>query len=86
MMTLDRLRLLFEAGDLLAAEIVTAPLEPGPAARWCCEFRRRNGTRVGLALNRKREGREVPRIFNSLDAAFAACQSVGFRAATVTRH
>lgn len=37
-------------------------------------------------MNRQREGREVPRIFNSLDAAFAACQSVGFRAATVTRH
>lgn len=84
MMTLDRLRLLFEAGDLLAAEIVTAPLEPGPAPRWICQFRRRNGARVGLALNRKRQGQEVVRVFNSLDAAFAACRSVGFRAVTVT--
>lgn len=84
MMTIDRLRLLFEAGDLLAADIVPAPLEPGPAPRWCCEFRRRNGARVALTLNRKHQGREVPRVFNSLDAAFSACRSVGFRAATVT--
>lgn len=84
MMTIDRLRLLFEAGDLLAADIVPAPLEPGPAPRWCCEFRRRNGAQVALALNRKHQGREVPRVFNSLDAAFSACRSVGFRAATVT--
>jgi len=30
-MRLDQLRLLFDAGTLMAAEIVTAPLEPGPA-------------------------------------------------------
>lgn len=85
MMTLDRLRLLFEAGDLLAADIVTAPLEPGPEARWICQFRRRNGARVVLALNRKRQGLNVVRVFNSIDAAFTACRSVGFRAATVTK-
>jgi len=83
MLTVDRLRLLFEAGDLLAAEIVTAPLEPGPAPRWSCQFRRRNGARVALALNRKRQGQEVVRVFNSLDAAFSACRSIGFRAVTV---
>jgi hypothetical protein len=29
-MQLDQLRLLFDAGNLMAAEIVPAPLEPGP--------------------------------------------------------
>lgn len=83
-MRLDQLRLLFEAGDLLAAEIVTAPLEPGPVPRWCCQFRRRNGARVSLDLNRKHQGADQVRIFNSLDAAFSACRSVGFQAATIT--
>jgi len=84
-MTLDRLRLLFEAGDLMSADVVIAPLEPGPASRWSCQFRRRNGAIVTLNLNRRKQGREVPRIFNSLDAAFSACQSIGFRSVTVTR-
>lgn len=78
-MRLDQLRLLFEAGDLLAAEIVTAPLEPGPVPRWGCQFRRRNGAMVTLDLNRKHQGADQVRIFNSLDAAFSACRSVGFR-------
>jgi len=78
-MRLDQLRLLFEAGNLMAADIVPAPLEPGPAPRWSCQFRRRNGATVALDLNRKRQGMEVVRIFNSLDAAFSACQAVGFR-------
>ena len=84
-MRLDQLRLLFDAGTLMAAEIVAAPLEPGPVPRWSCQFRRRNGARVTLDLNRKRQGAEVVRIFNSLDAAFSACQAVGFRAVTVHR-
>lgn len=78
-MRMDQLKLLFEAGDLLSAEIVSAPLEPGPAPRWCCQFRRRNGARVSLELNRKQHGAGQVRIFNSLDAAFSACRSVGFR-------
>ena len=82
-MRLDQLRLLFDAGNLMAADIVTAPLEPGPAPRWSCQFRRRNGARVTLDLNRKRHGTDQVRIFNSLDAAFSACQAVGFRAVTV---
>jgi hypothetical protein len=82
-MRLDQLRLLFDAGNLMAAEIVPSPLEPGPAPRWCCQFRRRNGARVTLDLNRKRHGTDQVRIFNSLDAAFSACQAVGFRAVTV---
>jgi len=73
---LDQLRLLFDAGNLMAAEIVPAP-------RWSCQFRRRNGARLTLDLNRKRHGTDQVRIFNSLDAAFSACQAVGFRAATV---
>lgn len=83
-MRLDQLRLLFEAGNLMAAEIVPAPMEPGPAPRWCVQFRRRNGSKVALMLNRKQQGRESIRIFNGLDAAFSACKSVGFRAATVS--
>ena len=82
-MRLDQLRLLFDAGNLMAADIVAAPLEPGPAPRWSCEFHRRNGARVTLDLNRKRQGTDQVRICNSLDAAFATCQAVGFRAVTV---
>jgi len=84
-MRLDQLRLLFDAGTLMAADIVPAPLEPGPVPRWCCQFRRRNGATVTLDLNRKRQGANQVRIFNSLDAAFAACQAVGFRAVTVNQ-
>jgi hypothetical protein len=40
---------------------------------------------VTLELNRKRHGSDQVRIFNSLDAAFSACHSVGFRAVTVTQ-
>lgn len=82
-MRLDQLRLLFEAGDLLAAEIVTAPLEPGPAPLWCCQFRRRNRAIVTLDLNRKHHGTDRVRVFSSLDSAFSACRSVGFRSVTV---
>jgi hypothetical protein len=82
-MRLDQLRLLFEAGDLREAEIVPAPLEPGPVALWCCQFRRRNKAIVTLNLNRKHQGADQVRIFNSLDAAFSACRLVGFGEATV---
>jgi len=82
-MRLDQLRLLFEAGALTRAEIVPAPLEPGPAPRWSCQFAHRNGATVSLDLNRKRQGADQVRIFNSLDAAFSACRSVGFREAKV---
>jgi hypothetical protein len=83
MMRVDQLRLLFEAGDLVNAQIVTAPLEPGPAARWIVEFQRRNGVRETIMLNRKRNGSDQVRIFSSLDGAFAACHQVGFKAAKV---
>ena len=82
-MRLDQLRLLFDAGNLMAAEIVPAPLDPGPAPRWSCQFRKRNGATVALDLNRRHQGSAQVRIFNSLDAAFSACQAVGFRAVTV---
>jgi len=82
-MRLDQLRLLFEAGTLMAADIVPAPLEPGPAPRWSCQFKRRNGAIVTLDLNRKRQGVNQVRIFNSLDAAFSACQAVGFKSSNV---
>jgi hypothetical protein len=84
-MRLDQLRLLFDAGNLMAAEIVPSPLEPGPAPRWSCQFRRRNGATVPLDLNRKRQGTDQVRIFNSLDAAFSACQAVGFQSVTVNQ-
>jgi hypothetical protein len=77
-MRLDQLRLLFDAGNLKSAEIVPAPMEPGPVPRWCCQFDQRNGVKVSLELNRKRHGSHQVRIFNTLDAAFSACRSVGF--------
>jgi len=83
MMRMDRLKLLFEVGDLTAAEIVTAPMEPGPDPRWIVEFRRRNGAKESIALNRKKNGSDQVRIFSSLDGAFAACHQVGFRSAKV---
>lgn len=82
-MRIGELRLLFDAGDLVAAEIVPAPLEPGPAPRWSCQFRRRNGATVALELIRKHHGSHQVRIFNTLDAAFSACRSLGFRSVTV---
>lgn len=84
-MRMDQLKLLFEAGDLLSAEVVSAPLEPGPVPLWCCQFRRRNKAIITLNLNRKRHGTDRVRVFSSLDAAFSACRSVGFCAATVTQ-
>lgn len=82
-MRMDQLRLLFEAGDIAQAEIVPAPMEPSDSPQWCCQFRRRNGTKVALDLNRKRHGSDQVRVFNSLDAAFSACRSIGLRVVTV---
>jgi len=53
-MQLGKLRLLFEAGNLMATEILPTPLEPGPAPRWVCQFKRRNEATVTLVLNHKR--------------------------------
>jgi hypothetical protein len=83
MMRIDKLKLLFDAGDLTTSEIVTAPLEPGPDLKWIVEFRRRNGAKEAIALNRKKNGADQVRIFSSLDGAFRACHSVGFKAAKV---
>ncbi len=82
-MRMDQLRLLFEAGDLTRAEIVPAPMEPGSVPRWCCQFQRRNGAPVSLDLNRRRHGSDQVRVFSTLDSAFLACRSIGFRAVTV---
>lgn len=82
-MVFDGLRLLFEAGDLLAAEIVSAQLELGQKSRWSCQFRRRNGELVVLALSRKHPGGAVVRVFDSLDSAFETCECIGFRCVTV---
>jgi hypothetical protein len=64
MMRTDKLKLLFEAGDLMVAEIVTEPLEPGPDPKWIVEFRRRNGARETIALNRKKNGVDQVRVFS----------------------
>jgi len=82
-MRISKLKLLFEVGDLLSSEIVTAPLEPGPKDRWIVEFVRRNGARVALSLDQKVSGRDQVRIFNSLDGAFSACRQIGFRGAKI---
>jgi hypothetical protein len=83
MMRMDQLRLLFDSGDLENATVVAAPLEPGPAPRWICEFKRRNGVREAISLNRKHQGKNRIRVFNSLDAAYSACASIGFRSAKI---
>lgn len=82
-MRLDQLRLLFEAGDLQSALILPAMLEPSTAPRWEVQVKRRNGALVPLCLNRKRNGAEQTRIFNSLDAAFASAREIGFIEARV---
>ena len=84
-MRLDQLRLFFDAGNLMAVDIVPALLEPDPAPRWSCQFRRCNGARVTLNLIRKRHDTDQVQIFNGLDAAFTTCQAVGFRDVTVHR-
>lgn len=77
-MRLDQLRLLFEAGDLQTALILPAVLDAAAAPRWELHVKRRNGALVALCLNRKRNGAEQVRIFNTLDAAFQAARDIGF--------
>ena len=84
-MQMAKLKTLFESGDLVSAEIVVAPLEPGPKPRWQLEVKRRNGAPVALSLDRKRAGSDQVRIFNSLDAAFSAATQIGFRSIKVTK-
>ena len=82
-MRVDQLRLLFDAGDLQSCVLLPAILESGPAPRWNLHVKRRNGALVALCLNRKVNGEEQPRIFHSLDAAFAAAREIGFLEARV---
>ena len=82
-MRLDQLRLLFEAGDLQTALILPAMLDASSAPRWELHVKRRNGALVPLCLNRKRNGAEQTRIFNTLDAAFQAAREIGFIEARV---
>ena len=82
-MRLDQLRLLFDAGDLQSALILPAMLESAAAPRWELHVKRRNGALVPLCLNRKRNGAEQVRIFNTLDAAFQAARDIGFLEARV---
>lgn len=82
-MRLDQLRLLFDAGDLQSCTLLPALLDDGPALRWELHVKRRNGALVALCLNRKRNGAEQTRVFNSLDAAFTAAKEIGFIEARV---
>lgn len=82
-MRLDQLRLLFEAGDLQTALILPALLDVATAPRWELHVKRRNGAIVPLCLNRKHQGTEQTRIFNTLDAAFSAAREIGFIEARV---
>lgn len=82
-MRLDQLRLLFDAGDLQSCVLLPALLETGPAPRWNLHVKRRNGALVALCLNRKVNGAEQARIFNTLDAAFTSAREIGFIEARV---
>lgn len=82
-MRLDQLRLLFEAGDLQTAMILPAMLDASSAPRWELHVKRRNGALVALCLNRKYNGAEQVRIFNTLDAAFSTAVEIGFLEARV---
>ncbi len=85
MHNLTKLRTHFDAGDLTGAIICPAPLEPGPAPCWIVIVKRQNGQQLVLKKDRAEQGQWRERIFKSLDAAFAACESIGFIQAKVIR-
>ncbi len=64
----------FDAGALLGARIVRAPM----AAGWVSEVKRKNGGYVGI--ERQRGG---VRIHKTIDAAYSTLEQVGFRSAVI---
>ena len=68
------LRLLFEAGDLVEAKIMPAPMEEG----WILEFTRRNGDRVNLT--KWRTG--TPKVMKRLDTVKGCLRDIGFKNAS----
>lgn len=71
MLELRDLRTHFNAGDLVQADVVPAPMEKG----WILTFTRRNGETVYLSLSRS----EKPRVMKRLDTCQDVLRDIGFR-------
>lgn len=71
MLDLSTLRIHFNAGDLVQAEVVPAPMQDG----WMLAFKRQNGEEV--ILTRARTTR--PRVIKRLDTVKDLLTEIGFR-------
>lgn len=70
---LSDLRVYFDAGDLVQAQVLPAPMEKG----WMLSFTRKNGDEV--YLTRKRSS--TPKVIKRLDTVQTALSDIGFRSA-----
>lgn len=71
MLDLSTLRIHFNAGDLVQAQVVPAPMQEG----WMLTFTRKNGDEV--VLTRARTTR--PRVLKRLDTVKELLTDIGFR-------
>lgn len=70
---LTALRIYFDAGDLVEAQVLPAPMEKG----WMLLFTRKNG--VEVFLTRKRS--DKPKVMKSLDTVQNTLAEIGFQSA-----
>lgn len=80
-MKLDKLRVYFEAGDLVSA-LVTPAFSDGKG--WLLQVKRQNGVMLTMQLDKKKSVgaagfQNQERIFKSIDAAVKSAESIGFR-------
>lgn len=70
---LSSLRIYFDAGDLVQAQVVPAPMEKG----WMLSFTRKNGDEIFLTRKRSK----TPKVMKRLDTVQATLSEIGFRSA-----
>ncbi|MFY8352931.1 hypothetical protein AAEU29_20495 [Pseudoalteromonas sp. SSM20] len=80
-MKLEKLRVYFEAGDLISA-LVTPAFSDGKG--WLLQVKRQNGVVLTMQLDKKKSlgatgFREQERVFKSIDAAVKSAESIGFK-------
>ncbi len=68
---LPALRIYFDAGDLVQAQVLPAPMEKG----WMLSFTRKNGEEI--YLTRKRSS--TPKVIKRLDTVQTTLEEIGFQ-------